>query len=171
MHRHYPRVGLGWDMHRLAAGRPLVLAGVRLPCDKGPLGHSDGDVVLHAVIDAMLGAAGLADIGQMFPDSDPALKGAASGKLVGLALAAVANAGWQPVQVDTIVVLEQPKLAPHKDALRASLAGLLGLAVEDVNVKAKTAEGLGEVGRGEAIACYAVVMLGPIHRMGTEQLV
>ncbi|MDD4888606.1 MAG: 2-C-methyl-D-erythritol 2,4-cyclodiphosphate synthase [Phycisphaerae bacterium] len=171
MQRHLPRVGIGWDVHRLVAGRPLMLAGVQVPCDRGLLGHSDGDVILHAVIDAMLGAAGLNDIGQMFPDTDPAWQGADSRKLLRLALAAVQSAGWTPVQADTVVVVEKPKLAPHKDAMRASLAGLLGLPAGDVNIKAKTAEGFGEIGAGEAIACYAVAMLAPVQRMGTEQLV
>lgn len=170
MQRVYPRVGLGWDVHRLVAGRPLVLAGVEVPHDRGLLGHSDGDVILHAVIDAMLGAAGLADIGQMFPDTDPALKGADSRKLLRQALAAVRHVGLAPVQVDAVVVLERPRLVEHKAAMRASLAGLLGLDVADANIKAKTAEGLGEIGAGEAIACYAVVMLAAAQTMGTQQM-
>ncbi len=167
-----PRVGIGWDIHRLVGGRPLMLAGVNVPYDKGLLGHSDGDVVLHAAIDAMLGAAGLDDIGQMFPEDEPAWRGADSRRLLGLALAAVAaKAGLRPAQLDSVVVAEQPRLAGHKPRLRASLAGLLGLPVEAVNVKAKTAEGLGEIGRGEAIACYAVAVLVPIERPAVGQLV
>jgi len=165
------RVGLGWDLHRLGAARPLVLAGVELPFDRGLLGHSDGDVVLHAVIDALLGAAGLEDIGQLFPDSDPAYKDADSRRLLALALAAVARAGLRPVQIDSVVVLESPRLAEHKRRMRSSLGEVLGLAPGDVNIKAKTAEGLGEIGRGEAIACYAVALLVPIERNSTEQVV
>ena len=164
MPANVPRVGLGWDVHRLVADRPLRLAGVSLPHSKGLLGHSDGDVVLHAVIDAMLGAAGLGDIGQMFPDTDPAFKNADSATLLAAARAAVERAGWRVAQVDTIVVLEEPKLAGHKQRLRESLAGLLDLAVADANIKAKTAEGLGEIGRCEAIACHAVAVLVPIKR-------
>lgn len=171
MHRNLPRIGLGWDIHRLAAGRPLILAGVQIPHDRGLLGHSDGDVVLHAVIDAILGAAGLADIGQMFPDTDPALAGVDSRRLLRQALAAVNNAALMVVQVDTVIVMERPRLAEHKARLRASLAGLLGLDAGDVNIKAKTAEGLGQIGAGEAIACYAVAMLIPGQTMGTQQMV
>ena len=159
-----PRIGLGWDVHRLVADRPLRLAGVSLPYSKGLLGHSDGDVVLHAVIDAMLGGAGLDDIGQMFPASDPAFKNADSTTLLAAARSAVERAGWRVVQVDTVVVLEEPRLAAHKQRLRESLAGLLDLAVAEVNVKAKTAEGLGAIGRCEAIACYAVAVLVPSKR-------
>ncbi len=155
------RVGLGWDVHRLATGRPLMLAGVQVPYPKGLLGHSDGDVVLHAIIDAMLGAAGLDDIGQIFPDTDPALKNVPGRALASLAVDLIAKAGWRAFQVDAVVVLENPKLAPCKARLRESLAQIFGLPVERANVKAKTAERMGEIGLGEAVACHAVALLVP----------
>lgn len=153
------RVGIGYDIHRLVTGRRLILAHVPIEFDRGPLGHSDGDVVLHAVIDALLGAAGLPDIGQMFPDTDPQYKDADSVDLLACALEAVRAAGYEPVNVDIVVHAERPKLAPHKAAMRAELARLLGLAGDCVNLKAKTGEGLASIGTGEAIACTAVAGL------------
>ena len=155
------RVGLGEDVHRLVAGRPLILAGVAVPHDRGLAGHSDADVVLHAVTDALLGAAGLPDIGELFPDTDPAHAGADSGVLLTTALARVREAGWQPVNVDVVVQAEAPKLSPYKRAMADRLAGLLGVPATCVGVKAKTAEGLGPVGAGEAIRCLAVALLRP----------
>lgn len=153
------RVGIGTDLHRLEPGRTLVLGHVAVPFDKGPVGHSDGDVVLHALIDALAGAAGLPDIGEMFPDTDPAYKGIDSGKLLTAALGRVAAAGYAVVNVDVTVHAERPKLAPHKAAIRAEVARLLGLAVDAVSIKAKTNEGQDAVGRGEAIACTVVAGL------------
>lgn len=151
------RTGIGTDLHKLVEGRPLILGGVTIPFEKGLLGHSDADVLTHAVIDALLGASGLGDIGEHFPDDDPAYKGADSLTLLASALKAVRSQGLAPVHLDAIVDAERPKLKPHKAAIRESLAAALGLEVASVNLKAKTAEGLGPIGRGEAISATAVV--------------
>jgi len=153
------RVGIGFDVHRLAPGRPLVLAGVDVPHDRGPVAHSDGDVVLHAVADAMLGAAGLGDLGEHFPDTDPQWRDAAGADILARVVERVRDAGWTPSGADVNVLLERPKLAAHKDAMRQRLAGLLGLARDAVGIKARTMEGLGPVGAGEAVAAQAVVVL------------
>jgi 2-C-methyl-D-erythritol 2,4-cyclodiphosphate synthase len=153
------RVGIGHDTHRLVEGRPLVLGGVRIEHDRGLLGHSDADVVLHAVADALLGAAALGDIGELFPDTDPRWAGLDSSRLLREVLGRVLNAGWRPVNCDVIVHAQRPKLSAHKPALRASLARLLDLPADAVNVKAKTGEHVGPIGRGEAIACEAAVLL------------
>ena len=147
--------GLGFDIHRLVAGRPLLLGGVEIAHSKGLEGHSDGDVLLHAVIDALLGAAGKGDIGDRFPDSDPKLKGIASAKMLAAVLHDVGD--WRIVNVDATLVAEEPKLGAQKRKIAANVSKLLGGA--PVNVKAKTAEGLGPVGNREAIACFAVVEL------------
>jgi 2-C-methyl-D-erythritol 4-phosphate cytidylyltransferase/2-C-methyl-D-erythritol 2,4-cyclodiphosphate synthase len=154
-----PRVGTGYDLHRLVDGRPLVLAGVVVPGERGPMGHSDGDVVCHAIVDALLGAAGAGDIGRHFPDSDARWKGAPGLDLLARAVAIVAEAGWQPANVDVTVVLERPKLGPHVAAIRAALANVLGLTADAVSVKAKTNEGVDAIGRGEAVAAHAVAAL------------
>jgi 2-C-methyl-D-erythritol 2,4-cyclodiphosphate synthase len=151
--------GIGWDSHRLVPGRPLVLGGVTIPHPEGLAGHSDADVLTHAVIDALLGAAGLGDIGGHFPDTDPRYAGADSLGLLRTVLAAVGEAGWAVVHVDATVVMERPKLAPHRDAIRETLAGVLGLEPRRVNVKASTGEGMGFVGRGEGVAALAVATL------------
>ena len=151
--------GIGWDSHRLVAGRPLILGGIEIPHPEGLAGHSDADVLTHAVIDALLGAAGLGDIGRHFPDTDPRYAGADSLGLLRTALAAVGEEGWAVVHVDATVVMERPKLAPHRDAIRDSLAGVLGLEPRRVNVKASTGEGMGFVGRGEGVAALAVATL------------
>lgn len=153
------RIGVGHDTHRLIEGRPLVLAGVRIDHAKGLAGHSDADVVFHAVTDALLGAAGLGDIGDAFPDDDPRWKDADSAQFVRNALERLRQSGWQPVNIDVIVFAESPKLGPLKTKLRDALAAATGLAVEAVNIKAKTGEGLDAVGRGEAISCLAVVLI------------
>lgn len=140
-------------------GRPLKLGGIQIEFDRGLKGHSDGDVVLHATADALLGAAGLPDIGEQFPDMDPAYKDADSRTLMSRVLALVAEQGYEPSNVDVVIHAEQPKLTAHKAAMRQSLAGLLALPPDRVNIKAKTNEGLDAVGRGEAIACTAVVGL------------
>ena len=169
------RVGSGHDSHRLAEGRPLILGGVRIDHPKGLVGHSDADAVLHAVTDALLGAAGLGDIGDAYPDTDPRWKDADSRAFLAGALARLNHLGWSPVNVDVTVFAEQPKLGPVKAAIRATLAGLLGLPADAVNVKAKTGEKVGHVGRGEAIGCHAVVLIEkrdqPQRHGGTEKTV
>jgi 2-C-methyl-D-erythritol 2,4-cyclodiphosphate synthase len=149
-------VGFGYDIHRLVPGRRLVLGGVEIPHAKGLLGHSDADVLLHAVADAILGAAGLGDLGRLFPDSDPAWKDASSEALLDRVMEKVRPA-WTVVNVDATVVAEEPRLAPHHEAIRRRLAVRVG--TDRVSVKAKTNEGLGPVGAREAIACYAVAEL------------
>jgi 2-C-methyl-D-erythritol 2,4-cyclodiphosphate synthase len=149
--------GIGWDVHRLAAGRALVLGGVRIEHDRGLLGHSDADVLTHAVMDALLGAAGLGDIGEHFPDGDPRFAGADSLALLRDVVALLASR--EILHVDTTVLMERPKLAPHKAAIRQSLAGALGVAGDRVNVKATTGERMGFVGREEGVAALAVATL------------
>ena len=151
--------GIGYDSHRLGAGRKLILGGVEIPHERGLEGHSDGDVLAHAVIDALLGAAGMGDIGEHFPDTEERFRGADSIELLEAIVASVAEAGLQIVNVDSTVVIEVPKLAPHKPAIRARLAGALGVEPERVNVKASTGEGIGFVGRGEGAAAMAIVNL------------
>ncbi|MGE3163333.1 MAG: 2-C-methyl-D-erythritol 2,4-cyclodiphosphate synthase [Planctomycetota bacterium] len=153
------RVGLGTDVHRLALGRSLWVGGVLIPADRGAVGHSDADVVLHAVADALLGAVAAGDIGELFPDTDPSLEGLDSAIIVQAARERVVAAGYHVGNVDIVVDLERPKLRPHRDAIRQRVAGLLGLDVRRVSMKAKTAEGLGAVGSNEAIACQAVVLV------------
>lgn len=148
------RTGIGWDSHRLEPGLPLVLAGVRVDHDRGAAAHSDGDVLAHAVIDALLGAAGLGDIGGHFPDTDPRFAGADSLALLREAVAMAAEAGWAVDYADTTVVCERPRLGPYREAMGAGLAGALGA---DVNVKFTTGEQIGFVGREEGIAALAVV--------------
>lgn len=153
------RVGLGHDTHRLETGRPLVVGGVAIAHDRGCAGHSDGDVLLHALTDALLGAAGLGDIGQWFPDSDPEWKNADSARFVRAAFAAVRERGWKVGNVDATIFAERPKFAPHRAQIAARIAELLGVSPDRVNVKAKTGEKVGPVGREEAIAADAVVLL------------
>jgi 2-C-methyl-D-erythritol 2,4-cyclodiphosphate synthase len=153
------RTGIGYDLHRTAAGRPLVLGGVRIDHHLGLAGHSDADVVLHSLCDALLGAAGLGDIGELFPDSDPAWRDANSRGFVRVVLARVQAAGYRPVNVDIVIHAQQPKLGPHKSRIRQSVATLLGLATDAVGIKATTNEGLDAIGRGEAIGCWATVLL------------
>lgn len=151
--------GIGWDSHRLVEGRPLILGGVTIPFERGLHGHSDADVLAHAVIDALLGAAGLGDIGEHFPDTDERWAGADSLALLRAVVALVGERGMAVVHVDATVVMERPKLGPHKAAIRASLAAALGVGAERVNVKASTGEGMGFVGRGEGVAALAVATL------------
>lgn len=153
------RVGSGHDTHRLVDGRPLILGGVRVEHHRGLAGHSDADAVLHSVTDALLGAAGLGDIGDLYPDTDPRWKDADSRLFLRESLARLSQLGWQPVNLDVTVFAQEPKLGPMKAAIRASLAELLGLPVDAVNVKAKTGEKVGHIGRGEAIGCHAVVLI------------
>jgi len=154
-----PRIGLGEDSHRLEAGRRCVLGGVEIPSDVGPLGHSDGDALLHAVTDAVLGACGEGDIGDLFPPSDPRWAGADSRAFLDEALRRARDLGFRPASADTVVVAERPRLGPWKERIRASLAAMLGLPPDRVGVKAKTAEGLGPVGEGRALEARAVVLL------------
>ncbi|MEJ8675953.1 2-C-methyl-D-erythritol 2,4-cyclodiphosphate synthase [Chromobacterium amazonense] len=156
------RIGQGYDVHQLAAGRPLILGGVEIPHEKGLLGHSDADALLHAITDALLGAAALGDIGRHFPDTALEFKGADSRVLLREAAARVRAAGWRPVNVDSTLIAQQPKLAPHIDAMRANIAADLGLDVGAVNVKGKTNEKLGYLGRCEAIEAQAVCLLVPV---------
>jgi 2-C-methyl-D-erythritol 2,4-cyclodiphosphate synthase len=153
------RVGEGWDVHQLVEGRKLILGGVEIPYEKGLLGHSDADALLHAITDALFGAAGLGDIGRHFPDTDPKFKGADSGVLLAEAAARVRAAGWAIGNVDSTIIAQAPKMAPHIPAMRERIAALLGLAADQVNVKAKTAEKLGPVGQGLSIEARAVVLL------------
>lgn len=153
------RVGLGHDTHRLDEGRPLILGGIRLDHPRGLVGHSDADVVLHALADALLGAAALGDIGEHYPDTDPRWRGLDGGRLLAEVVDRVAREGWRPVNCDLIIHAQEPKIGPHKPALRANIARLLGLPSTAVSVKAKTGEHVGPIGRAEAIACEAVVLI------------
>ena len=155
------RIGQGFDVHALVAGRRLVLGGVEIACDKGLDGHSDADVLLHALCDALLGAAALGDIGRHFPDTDPAFKGADSRKLLREVAVRLVRAGFRIVNVDTTVVAQAPRVAPHVAAMVANIAADLGVAPGCVNVKATTTEHLGFTGRGEGIAAFAVALIEP----------
>jgi 2-C-methyl-D-erythritol 2,4-cyclodiphosphate synthase len=150
------RVGIGYDVHRFAEGRPLILGGVEVDHERGLAGHSDADVLTHAIVDALLGAAALGDIGEHFPDTDPRYAGADSIGLLAAAVALLADHGLAPANVDVTVVMERPRLSPHKDAIRARLAAALGIEADRVSVKATTGEELGFVGRGEGVAAMAV---------------
>jgi 2-C-methyl-D-erythritol 4-phosphate cytidylyltransferase/2-C-methyl-D-erythritol 2,4-cyclodiphosphate synthase len=153
------RIGNGYDLHRLVAGRPLILGGVTIPFDKGLEGHSDADAVCHAVTDAVLGAAGAGDIGRHFPDTDPAWKDANSVGLLQRAVEIVTKTGFHVVNVDVVVIAQKPKLAPHVDAMRASLGRALGIDGDRVSIKGKTNEGVGSIGAGESIAVHAVALV------------
>ena len=153
------RIGHGYDVHRLVAGRPLFLAGVEIPHDRGLLGHSDGDVVLHAICDAVLGAMGAGDVGQHFPDSDERYLGIDSSELLRRVATLMRDEGWCVSNIDVTIRAEEPRLAPHRHAMRNRVAELLGISITCVSMKAKTNEGLDAVGRGEAIAATAVVLL------------
>jgi 2-C-methyl-D-erythritol 2,4-cyclodiphosphate synthase len=153
------RSGIGFDSHRIAAGRRLVIGGIEIPHELGLEGHSDADVLTHAVIDALLGAAGMGDIGEHFPDTEERWRGADSVGLLELLMDAIRGRGFKPVNIDCTVVMETPKLAPHKTAIRGRLAGATGLEPERVNVKASTGERIGFVGRGEGVAALAIATL------------
>lgn len=155
------RCGLGYDLHRLQAGRPLVLGGIEIPHPSGLLGHSDGDALAHALIDALLGAMGEGDIGQLFPDTDPRYRGVRSTVLLREVMARLKRKRLAVLHADAVVVAERPKLGPHFPAMKAVLAPLLGLPAGRLGLKAKTNEGLGLIGRGRAIACWAMVLVGP----------
>jgi 2-C-methyl-D-erythritol 2,4-cyclodiphosphate synthase len=153
------RVGIGFDAHAFAAGRPLILAGVTIPAERGLEGHSDADLVSHAVTDALLGAAGMEDIGHLFPSDDPALLGASSIGLLREAWERVRASGWRLVNVDAIVIMQAPRIAPHRDAMREALAAALEVEPARVTVRASTTDHLGFTGRGEGAACQAVALL------------
>ena len=153
------RTGLGWDVHRLASGRPLILGGVTVPSELGLEGHSDADILSHAITDALLGAAALGDVGQMFPDTDAENRGRDSFEMLTTALESVAALGWKIVNIDCIVFAQRPKLLPHRQAIRQRVADILGIEVERVGLQAKTGEGIGAIGREEAIAAQCVALL------------
>ena len=153
------RIGHGYDVHRLVPGRKLILGGVEVPFEKGLLGHSDADVLAHAVMDALLGAAALGDIGKLFPDNDPAYEGADSLVLLRQVAETLAEHGYRTVNVDATVLAQRPRLAPHIPAMRRKLAGAMGIDLEQVSVKATTEEGLGFTGAGEGIAVHAVALI------------
>jgi 2-C-methyl-D-erythritol 2,4-cyclodiphosphate synthase len=156
------RIGHGFDAHRLVEGRPFILGGVTIPFERGPLGHSDGDALAHAVADALLGACALGDLGAHFPDTDPQWKGADSLRLLAAVHELVVRRGWTVANIDATVVVQRPKLAPYVGAMRAALADTLTLDLEAVSVKAKTSEGMGYTGDGSGIAAYAVALLRPL---------
>ncbi len=153
------RIGIGYDIHKLVAGRKLILGGVEIPFEKGLLGHSDGDALLHAIADAMLGAAALGDIGRHFPDTDPAHKDADSTVLLAKVAGLIGNKGYRVVNLDANIIAQAPKMAPHIEAMRGRVAEILKADAADVSIKARSNEGLDAIGRGEAIAAQAVVML------------
>lgn len=152
------RIGQGWDSHRLVPGRPLMLGGFAVPSEKGEEGHSDGDVLLHALTDAILGAGALGDIGRHFPPSDARWRDADSSIFLVGAISLLETAGWKPVNIDATILLEKPRLAPYIDEIRQKIADLAGMDVSSISVKAKTREGLDAVGRGEAVEAMAVVL-------------
>ena len=153
------RIGEGYDVHRLVEGRPCIIGGVTIPHETGLLGHSDADVLLHAVTDALLGAAGLGDIGRMYPDTDPKWKGADSLKLLAHAVEVIREAGFSPVNVDATVICQAPKITPHAEQMRQNIAAAVGISPNCVNVKGKTEEGLGFTGAKEGIAARAVALV------------
>lgn len=153
------RIGQGFDVHALVADRPLIIGGVHIPHDKGLQGHSDADVLLHALTDALFGAAGLGDIGRHFPDTDPAYRGADSRVLLRDAMEKVRAAGWQVVNVDATVHAQAPKIGPHTAAMMQNIASDLNIVIQQINIKAKTNEGLGHLGRQEGIAANVVLLL------------
>jgi 2-C-methyl-D-erythritol 2,4-cyclodiphosphate synthase len=153
------RVGIGYDVHRLEPGRKLILGGIEIPADRGPVGHSDGDALAHALCDALLGAAGLGDIGTHFPDTDPQWKGVSSLLFLERTAAMLGERGLRIAWIDGVVIAERPKLGPHFPAMKQALAGALVVPPERINLKAKTNEGMGELGRGEAIAAHVVAGL------------
>jgi 2-C-methyl-D-erythritol 2,4-cyclodiphosphate synthase len=152
-------IGIGYDVHRLVKGRKLFLGGVWIPHPLGLAGHSDGDGLIHALVDALLGALGEGDVGRLFPDTDPALKDVRSGELLKNVVARLSRKGFVIRNVDTVIVAEEPKLAPHTGKMKEALGPILGLAADRIGIKAKTNEGLGLVGRHKAIACWAVALI------------
>lgn len=164
------RIGMGYDVHKLVSDRPLVLGGVRIPFEKGLLGHSDADVLLHAIMDALLGAAALGDIGTHFPDTDPAFEGASSLKLLERVRDLLEDACYMVDNIDATIIAQRPKMRPHIDAMRHNIADILKLELDQVNIKATTEEGLGFTGQGEGISAQAVCLLSSMYdHMGTAQ--
>jgi len=153
------RVGLGYDLHRLIAGRPLVLGNITIPHEKGLDGHSDADVVIHALIDALTGATGLPDVGQMFPNTDPQYKGINSAELLAATQVEFQKAGWKLINADIVVLAQRPKLSPHKGAMSTRLAEILHVQPSQINIKGKTGESVDAVGEERAIACHCVVLV------------
>lgn len=153
------KIGLGYDIHPLATGRKFILGGVLLPSDRGPTGHSDGDCLFHAVVDALLGAAGLGDIGKYFPDSDPQWKDADSALFLAETRKMLHKKNFKVENIDVVIHLEKPRLFPHRDQMVSNLARHLDISPERINIKAKSGEGLGEIGRGEAVAAQVIVLL------------
>jgi 2-C-methyl-D-erythritol 2,4-cyclodiphosphate synthase len=164
MHEPKVRIGHGFDAHRLVEGRPFILGGVRIPYEKGPLGHSDADALCHAISDALLGACALGDLGAHFPDSDPQWKGADSTRLLAACHELAVRHGWTIGNIDATVVVQAPRLSPHVAAIRDCLADVLGLDAGRISVKAKTSEGMGYTGDGTGIAAYAVVLVEALER-------
>ncbi len=162
--RRFPRTGIGYDVHRFAEGRKLVLGGVTIPHTAGLEGHSDADVLLHAIADAMLGAAALGDIGQHFPPSDAAWKDADSRDLLRRSVEMLRDAGWQPVNLDATVIAEAPRVNPHAAGMRLEIRAATGLPIEAISIKATTNEGLGFVGRKEGVAAFAVATIIPLDQ-------
>lgn len=160
------RVGIGFDVHAFAEGNFIMLGGVRIPHERGVRAHSDGDVVVHALCDALLGAAGLGDIGMHFPDTDPQWRGVAGTVLLERVLAMLLARGFEPVNVDVTILAERPRIAPHREAMRRRLAEMLDLPPEMVNVKATTTEQLGLIGRGEGLAAQAIALVESLARDG-----
>ncbi|MBE6969625.1 MAG: 2-C-methyl-D-erythritol 2,4-cyclodiphosphate synthase [Ruminococcaceae bacterium] len=154
------RIGQGYDVHRLVEGRALILGGVTIPYEKGLLGHSDADVLTHAIMDALLGAAALGDIGKLFPDTDPAYAGADSLALLRAVTTLLGERGWYVENIDATVIAQRPKLAPYRETMRQNLSAAMGIPVDAVSIKATTEEGLGFTGSGEGMAAMAVVLLG-----------
>lgn len=153
------RVGIGYDSHRFAPPGPMILGGVSIPADVHLHGHSDGDAIAHALTDAILGAAGAGDIGQLFPDTNPGNKGRHSIEMLRMAVERVNAGGWRVSQVDVVVVTEQPKIGPHREAMRIALAAALGVKETEISIKGKTNEGMGWIGRGEGLGCMAVATI------------
>lgn len=156
------RIGHGYDVHRLVEGRKLIMGGVDIPWEKGLLGHSDADVLLHAIADAMLGALAMGDIGKHFPDTDPAFKGADSMKLLAHVVWLLQERGYQVGNLDATIIAQRPKMAPHIQTMRENIARVCGVEVDQINVKATTEEGLGFTGTGEGISAHAVVLMEPL---------
>lgn len=154
------RIGQGFDVHALVEGRPLIIGGVTIPFERGLAGHSDADVLLHALCDALIGAAGLGDIGKHFPDTDPRYKGIDSRELLRAVMRLLQARNFAVINVDATIIAQAPKMAPHIPAMRANIAADIGVSVDEVNIKAKTAEKLGFVGRGEGVVAEAVVLIG-----------
>jgi len=163
MHRSPFRIGLGHDTHRLEPGGPLVLGGLAIDHDRRAVGHSDADVLLHAITDAILGAAALGDIGELFPDTDPANRGRDSAEMLAAAAARLASAGWVIGNLDCVIFAQRPKILPHRERMRERIAAILGLGVDQVGLKAKTGEAVGPIGEQQAIAAECVALITPAH--------